>query len=630
MSHTSEKEQLPVFGTYRGPAAQYEGTTTQSLFITMRDGVRLAAEVVLPANLPPGTKIPALLSQTRYWRAMELRAPFKWFLSPQALDPDFKDFQPFFASHGYALVIVDVRGTGASFGTWPHPWSAESVEDAREIVDWIVAQPWSDGQVGAWGISYLGTTAELLVALHHPAVKAVIPMFNHPDAYTDIAFPGGLFNQRFIQAWGYFDQLLDRNVVPAEFGVLGRLVVTGVKPVDDDRRLLQAAIRDHEANGSAYDLATQATCRDDHLAGEGVCMDDIAVHRFQEVIARSATVTCGWGSWLDAGTADAVIRRFLTFDNARRAVIGAWEHGGRYNASPYRPADGPSNPPLPGQWQEMLRFFDAHLRDGNEAARSEKVLFYYTLGEEAWHETSVWPPEGTAMQRWYLADNHQLWPGKPQAASGADTYPADFEASSGDYNRWWEMGALEKKSVTYGHRSEADRRLLTYTSRPVTQDTEITGYPVVTLYVTSTETDGAFYVYLEDVDEQGRVTYVTEGQLRALHRKVSGDPAPYALQVPYHSFKQADAMPLVPGEVAELTFGLHPTSALVRKGHCLRITIAAHDHGTFGRVPAEGMPVITVARNREYASFVDLPVVVRRAPRGTGAGSDDDTDWADW
>lgn len=146
---------------------------------------------------------------------------------------------------------------------------------------------------------------------------------------------------------------------------------------------------------------------------------------------------------------------------------------------------------------------------------------------------------------------------------------------------------------------------------PLTEDTEITGYPIVTLYVTSTETDGGFYVYLEDVDESGRVTYVTEGQLRAIHRKVSADPAPYKLQVPYHSFKEKDAMPLVPGEIAEITFGLHPTSALIKKGHRIRIAIAGHDEGTFVRIPAEGAPTITIVRNRLHASRVDLPVVQR-------------------
>ena len=87
----------------------------------MRDGVRLAVEVVLPKNLPPGKRVPALLSQTRYWRAIELRAPFKWFLRAEDLIPDFKDFQPFFCSHGYALVTIDVRGTGLRSGYVPTP-----------------------------------------------------------------------------------------------------------------------------------------------------------------------------------------------------------------------------------------------------------------------------------------------------------------------------------------------------------------------------------------------------------------------------------------------------------------------------------------------------------------------------
>ena len=128
------------------------------------------------------------------------------------LEPDDRDLKLFFTSQGYALVLLDVRGTGASFGAWPHPWPDDSVSDAADVVDWIVSQPWSDGNVGGYGISYVGTTAELLAVSDHPAVKAVIPMFNHPDAFTDIAFPGGIFHQRFTKSWSDFDRNLDRNV----------------------------------------------------------------------------------------------------------------------------------------------------------------------------------------------------------------------------------------------------------------------------------------------------------------------------------------------------------------------------------------------------------------------------------
>jgi putative CocE/NonD family hydrolase len=315
---------------------------------------------------------------------------------------------------------------------------------------------------------------------------------------------------------------------------------------------------------------------------------------------------------MDAGTADAAIRRFLTYDGTQMTVIGAWEHGGRFNASPYRPPDAPANPVLAGQWQEMHRFFDAYLKDVDNGVRARKVLYYYTMGEETWKKTPIWPPEGTEIRRWYLAQDHRLSLSAPETESGADRYAVDFAASTGDFNRWWEMGVMEDKTVMYGDRAEADKLLLTYTSMPLDEDTEITGYPVVTLHVESTEEDGAFYVYLEDVDERGRVTYVTEGLLRASHRKVSDETPPYVLQVPYHSFKRADMVPLVPGEKAELAFGLLPTSVLIRKGHRLRLAIAGHDQGTFVRIPAQGTPTITVARNRLCPSFIDLPVVPRR------------------
>ena len=601
------------FGTYEGAPPQYKGIAIQSQYITMRDGVKIAVDVVLPKNLPPGRRIPALLSQTRYWRAMELRSPFKWFLKPEDLNPDFKDFKPFFTGHGYALVFVDVRGTGASFGTWLYPWPKDSIEDAREIVDWIVAQPWCNGNVGGYGISYVGTTAELLPVPNHPAVKAIIPMFNHPDAYTDIAFPGGVLNERFIKDWGHFDHTLDQNLVPADFGFLGRLILKGVKPVDaqEGRQLFQEAIRAHAANGDVYQIAKEVRYRDTRHSEAGIAIDDLTVHRYKKEIEQSGVAICGWASWMDAGTADAVIRRFLTFENAQQAVIGAWEHGGRFNASPYRPPDAPTSPSLPAQWGEMLRFFDAYLKDMDNGARSEKALFYYTMGEEKWKKTHTWPPEGTMTRRWYLAEENTLSPEKPTAEAGSDTYTVDFEASTGENNRWWEMGAILQQTVMYPNRATAGKRLLTYTSPPLTEDTEITGHPIVTLYVTSTETDGVFYVYLEDVDENGEVTCMTDGQLRAIHRKVSTEPSPYKLQVPYHSFKEKDAMPLVPGEVAEITFGLLPTSVLMRKGHRIRIGIAGHDKGTFPRLPAQGTPTISVARDSLYASFVDLPVVSR-------------------
>ena len=606
-----KKEEQVRFGDREVEPPRYQGVETYSVYITVRDGVKLAADISLPENLPEGRRIPVLLVQTRYWRSFEMRAPFKWFLKPEILNPYFRDFKPFFTSHGYAIVTVDVRGTGASFGSWPHPWDRESTLDASDIIDWIINQSWSDGQVGAYGTSYMGTTAELVSVLNHPAVKATIPMFNHPDPYADITFPGGLFNLRFIKAWSNLDSTLDQNHPPGDYGVLGRIFTKGVKPVDDDvdRALLEEAVREHENNGSAYFQALGIDCRNDISAGTDLSSEDICVHQFDEQLRESGAGVCGWGSWMDAGTADAVLRRFQTYENARMGVIGAWDHGGRFNASPYRSSKEPADPPLPGQWKEMMRFFDAYLKHLNNGVQVGKALYYYTMGEEQWKCTDCWPPDGTKFQRWYLAENNELSTSAPESHSGADKYEVDFNASTGTQNRWWELGAVYNKTVDYGDRAGADRRLLAYTSQPLESNVEITGHPIVTLFVTSTATDGAFFVYLEDVGKDGRVHYVTEGLLRAVHRKVSNETSPYQLQVPYHSFKLEDLMPLAPGEVAELKFGMLPTSVLIRKEHRIRIAIAGHDKDTFPRIPSVGVPVISVLRNQVYASYVDLPVL---------------------
>ena len=145
-------------------------------YVEMRDGVKIAIDVLLPENYQSDQKIPALMTMTRYWRDQQVG-----FLGRALTGLGLLNFgkiggsKYIFNLEGYAIVSVDARGTGASFGSRKIEWDPEEIKDYGEIASWIIKQSWSNGRVGAYGVSYDGNTAELITLNHHPAVKAVAP-----------------------------------------------------------------------------------------------------------------------------------------------------------------------------------------------------------------------------------------------------------------------------------------------------------------------------------------------------------------------------------------------------------------------------------------------------------------------
>ncbi len=556
-----------------------------SVYVPMKDGVRLAVDVFLPNDLAAGTKLPTILVSTRYWRAAEGQPAGQ--------------MEQFFLSRGYAYVYADVRGTGASFGQWYYPWAPQEVKDIAELVGWIAKQPWSDGQIGSIGTSYTGNTAQLVAAANHPGVKAVVPRFMDFDVYADLTYPGGVTNQMLLRDWGTMVYAMDMNKVPD--------APKGVRRVDADTdgRLLADAVKDHQKNPPLH-LAMDSSIvyRDDVVKQfGGATNDQSGTYRLRAAVERSRIPIFGWAGWLDAGTSQGAINRFRNWSNPQILVIGPWSHGGGFHTSPFLPANRPTEPSSARQTEQAACFFDQYMK-GKPNRLNEKAIIYYTLGEEVWKKTAVWPVAGTTSRRFYLAGEKSLTPAKP--AAGADAYQVDFDATTGTSNRWYTQ--LGGSDVVYPERSAQDAKLLTYTSAPLEPDMEVTGHAVVTLAVTSTATDGNFFVYLEDVSPDGTSTYITEGMLRALHRKLSTEKAPYRTLYPYRTYQRRDGQPLVPGRTATLTFQLIPTSVLFKAGHRIRVAIAGADKETFQRLPSSGDVAITVLRG---PSFIDLPVVPR-------------------
>ena len=575
----------------------------------MRDGTRIAVDLYLPEDLKQAERIPGMLHQTRYWRSVRLRWPATWFVDDLDAQGAFGELKRKFILNGYAWVDVDARGSGASFGHRPYEWSPDEVRDGAEIVDWIIRQPWSNGKVGTMGVSYGGTAAEFLLVNKHPAVKAAAPMFSLFDIYTDNTFPGGIHHINFTEKWAQVNNALDRNTLPG-LGWWQKLWVKGVRPVDqeDGDRLLSTAILDHAANWDVHQSALRATFRDDTVYSSlSGTIDTFSPHTFVKEVDASAAAVYSYSGWFDGGYQHGAIKRYLTLTNPNnKLIIGPWNHGGQQNISPYAAVPVHENyiDATFDHAGELLKFFDYHLKGNNTGIKDEKPVHYFTMGEERWKATDTWPPKATIVH-YYFTKNKSLSETRPFDASAWDTLGVDSTVGTGKLTRW---STLLGGVVLYEKEHARDSSLLYFTTSPLAEAVEVTGHPIVTLHLRSTATDGLFFVYLQDVDEKGRVWYVTEGMLRALHRKSSNDGSPYRQVVPYRSFKRSNAMPLQPGEIATLTFDLLPTSYQFKKEHSIRIAIACADKDNFKIIP-EQIPTVEIYRDSVHASGIDLPVV---------------------
>jgi len=600
----ASSEKVSRVGQYDGYApALYDDIETTSFYLTMRDGVKIAMDLHLPTGLKEGERIPTILFQTRYVRSFEHRWPFSLFMDENM---ETGDTIKLFVPRGYAWVQVDVRGSGASFGTRPFPWAPDEVKDGAEIVDWIIEQPWSDGKVGSLGWSYTGTTSEFLLVNNHPAVKAVAPRFALFDNYTDIAFPGGIHIAWFTETWAKFNSTLDRNAM-GELGFLPYVFIRGPKPadVDKDRSMLAAAIRDHRDNYSVHEQAMGITFRDD-IAPSGLgTVDVFSPHTYLDKLNSSGAAVYSFSGWFDGAYQHAAIKRFMSLENPCKLTIGPWDHS--IEIRPWWPDAGKPEFDFDA---EMLRFFDFHLKGIENGVMDEPSVHYYTMVEEKWKEAEIWPPASESRTYFFSADSKLAFD-RPEASDGADTYVVDYTASTDLKSRWVSLVNVERKTIEYTGWAEKNKKLLIYTSTPLEEDTEVTGHPIIRLFVSSTADDGNFFVYLEDVAPDGGAAYVTEGQLRAIHRKLSDERPPYTDVAPYRTFERKDGMPLAPGEVAELVFDLLPTSYLFKKGHSIRVAVAGADKDHFTLMKTDPPPTLKVQRNKAYASAIELPVISR-------------------
>jgi putative CocE/NonD family hydrolase len=630
--HWLPPEELPA------PARRVRAAFS-SHYLVLRDGERMAIDLWLPKAASATSPVPAIVRQTRYLRSL---MPRSRVFGPVAEQFDlYARMRRVFLGAGYAWIDADVRGTGASSGSWPCPWSPDEVRDGGELADWIIKQDWSNGRVGSLGISYDGTCADMLITNRHPAVKAVAPLFSLYDVWTDAAFPGGIHLRWFMDAWGEYNAALDRDAFPEAvehtlwligrsgavspsprplertFAILGRrgrdafrrtvvrglgAAIRGVRPVDGDDATLAAALASRHANVDVGATTRTIGYRDQTglspVFPDGT-LDWVSPHARRADAMKSGAAVYSISGWRDGAYPHSAIKRHLSLRTpGSQLLLGPWNHAGLLCIRPFEVAA----PTRFDHALELLRFFDRHLKEDGRA-NGDAPVRYYTMVEGAWKTARSWPPPGTTTRTLYLGEGRALV-GEAPVEHGHDAWRDEGKTGTGERSRWRSLLSLVPGD--YLDRRERDAELLFWESPPLESDLEMTGHPIVALYVSWDDTDdGRVFAYLEDVAPDGRVAYVSEGQLRAMHRRVA-DEGPYETPAPWHSYCRADATPVRAGQTAEMRFDLLPISWLFRRGHRLRLVVTANDADHF---EVHAPTTLRIHRGFGRASRIELPVM---------------------
>jgi putative CocE/NonD family hydrolase len=601
---SQQAEKVSKFGEYKGYSEEiYDSSVRTSQYLTIRDGIKIAIDILRPAieGKIEEEPLPVVWTHTRYRRA---------FIRDGKLISELDS--PLYQSllkHGYVLAAADVRGSGASFGSWQGIWTREETQDAYEITEWLAAQPWCDGNVGMAGGSYLGVTQLMAAGTKPPHLKAIFPAVALYDLYA-VGTPGGVFYDDFIRQWSELTRAMDTQNIAA--------------PVDEDNDgdLLQEAIEEHKQSRALIDIFLPLKYRDSVDEVTGV-QPFYTWHpaAYTEEINESGIPIYFWCGWFDSFTREGFYM-FRNFKNPRKIVMGAWSH------SPRDPAIQKEEF-LPAMVEE-IRWFDYWLKAIDNGIMDEPPIRYHVMNdpkENEWRTSEEWPLPEQKLTNYYFEEGPSgsvksindgiLSLEAPTNESGKDEYPVDYTTTTGTATRWDNAvgGGFDYPDMTAN-----DEKALTYTTEVLAEDVEVTGHPVVSLWISSTATDGNFFAYLEEVDRDGFSHYISEGAIRASHRALH-EPYYDTLGLPFHRSHEEDVVELEPGKVYELVCDLQPTSNVFNAGNRIRLTITCADKDNVLTPELSPPPTVSIDRNKEHASFISLPVIETAETQPTEDGS---------
>ncbi|WP_299463888.1 CocE/NonD family hydrolase [uncultured Gimesia sp.] len=577
--------QPPQPGEYS--PVKYEVIEERDRDAPMRDGIQLKIDIFRPKA---DGRFPAVLQQTPYNKNGQVARAKN------------------FAARGYVVINVDSRGRFESGGEWD-PFSPKHKTDGYDLVQWIAAQPWCNGSVGTYGLSYMGWTQWWTASQTPPALKAIVPEVAPPDNFYNCPYQNGIFVCWMIDWAGSTSARLPHSAGP---GAYGGFAVNREKAYDKLPYINFDKTRNYKPNEWWRKWILQNTA-------DGEYWRAIA-YQTPENYAKVKVPSLAASGWFDANFPGTpmnylAMKQYGGSPAARhpRIVIGPWEHiinrhqkaaGVDFGEQAIIDWDG-----------YVLRWFDYHLKGIDNGVLQDPPVHVFVMGRNKWRAAQDWPLPQTQYIKYYLRSD-----GKANSSEGDGTLstqpPGKEQADQYIYDP---QNPTPSAPFTNGHidgprdisQSAARSDVLVYDTPELTEDVEVVGPITARLFAATSAHDTDWMIRLVDVYPDGRSLFLGEGVIRARHRdpELNGAFNPHKLST------------IEPGQPYEYRIDFwRPTGNVFARGHRIRIEISSSYYPYYLRNPNTDEDNIGLATKFQIAkqkifhdaarpSYVVLPVI---------------------
>ena len=524
--------------------ARFDVRLALDVRITARDGVELSANIWRPDTEEP---VPAILEMIPYgkdnWRRAADETRGHWF-----------------ASRGYALCRLDVRGTGSSYGVARDEYTAEETSDGVDAVAWLAEQPWCSGSVGMWGISYGGFTAIQVARERPPALKAIVPVMATDDRYLDdVHYRGGCVTVSELSQYAVSQVAM--NAMPPEAASRGAAWRA------DWRARLEATppwlfewLR-HQVDGPYWRQGSLAPYYD----AIGAAIFNI-------------------GGWHDSYV-DPAFRMQERCAAPSHTLVGPWHHSWPHDAEP-----GPNLDEL----HEIARFFDRHLRGIDNGWDDEPAVVWFERDHARptafpselpgrWRAATAYPHPSTTVRSFAFGAGSL----GENPVEGVDRFQHRPTTGTRGALSWGAGGAPNGLARDLRRDEDAGP---TYSSAPLDAPVEVLGVPEVVVHLAVDAPIATLAVRLSDVAPDGSVALVSAGVLNLTHRRSHAEPEP-----------------LEPDVVEAIRVPLRTAGYRWAAGHRIRVALASQQWPVLWPSPLPAS--FSVRRGAATPSRLELPVI---------------------